>query len=670
MGQRRPHIVVVMADDLGWSGVGFNMQQEQAMLPAMTWVQTPTLDTLARNGVVLKRHYAGKSCAPSRSSFLSGRFPFHVNQNNPRIEQPFMGVPLNMSTIADVLSEQGYETYHVGKWHLGMHSEQLLPLNRGFKDSLAMLGGSMDYFTLQSGWPDKHQMTDLWLNGAPAKPRLDEANADAKQCVKYSVRGEGSVEQCKPYATNIFMDYALEKVRSHDTNKPMFMYLALQNVHSPHQVPTRFLDAYSEDDFPVDSPRRYGFAMVTALDEAIRKLQAELVAKAMWQNTLLVFTSDNGGKTSEAPNYPLRGGKGSVFDGGVRVASLVAGGFLPDAMRGRKLDGLIHMCDWWATFAGLAGVEGAKVAGFMDPSSQESVSIPHRVKRVDSLDMWPYISGEVLTSPRKVVHVSYDPTDGRGALIAGRWKLVVGAFGSFYPKPTSPDPAKTRKLTDHNSSRRLWSVSHDCGTAGCLFDLQTDEREINDLQSSEVHGAVLKAMQDMYAASANTHFQAHFVNGLDRLDAKTRARENGKFWSPWQRDLPPGSMTDWSLNGREMGNHPGTKDAQACSDLCAHEDACIGWQFKQAAPNSEEEDAFKDRCVLYDRLNSEGLGSVKIDKEYVSGVKNEAHIDIKDEQFLKSWVDMNEQAAAISQEDPTARRLWGETSTELRGSFV
>lgn len=395
----------------------------------------------------------------------------------------------------------------------------------------------------------------------------------------------------------------------------------------------------------------------------------------MWQNTLLVFTSDNGGKKTEAPNYPLRGGKGGVFEGGVRVASLVAGGFLPDAMRGRKLDGLIHMCDWWATFASLAGVSGAKVAGFMDPSSQESVSIPHRVKRVDSLDMWPYISGEVRTSPRKVVHVSYDPTDGRGALIAGRWKLVVGAFSSFYPEPTSPDHAKKRKLTDGNNSRRL--ELHDCGTAGCLFDLQTDEREINDLQSSEVHGAVLKAMQDMYAASADTHFQAHFVNGHDKLDARTRAVENGKFWSPWQRDLPPRSMTDRSLNGREIGSYPGTKDAQACRDLCAHEGACIGWQFKQAAQNSEEGDAFKDRCVLYDRLNSEGLGSVKIDKEYVSGVKNEDHIDIKDEQFLKAWVDMNEQAAAISQEDPTttvtttqARRLWGETSTELRDNFV
>merc|ERR1719183_2365571 len=109
--------------------------------------------------------------------------------------------------------------------------------------------------------------------------------------------------------------------------------------------------------------------MISALDEAMGHLTEELVKKGMWEDTLLLFTSDNGGKYSEAPNYPLRGGKGSVFEGGVRVASLVAGGFLPDAMRGRELDGLIHMCDWWATFASLAGVSGAKVAGFMDPSS-------------------------------------------------------------------------------------------------------------------------------------------------------------------------------------------------------------------------------------------------------------------------------------------------------------
>jgi arylsulfatase I/J len=215
--------------------------------------------------------------------------------------------------------------------------------------------------------------------------------------------------------------------------------------------------------------------MITALDEAVRNLQTELVKKSMWEDTLLVFMSDNGGKFQEAPNYPLRGGKGGVFEGGVRVASFVSGGFLPEAMRGRTLDGLIHICDWWVTFAGLAGISDAKNPGFLDPRSEDNAAIPHGVKRIDSLDMWPYLSGEVQHSPRHVVHLSFNPDkNNKGALIVGRWKLVVGSFGSFFPEPTSPDPKAKR-----NVSKLL---QKDCGSGGCLFDLKVDEGETNELQ--------------------------------------------------------------------------------------------------------------------------------------------------------------------------------------------
>merc|ERR1712110_1303832 len=163
-------------------------------------------------------------------------------------------------------------------------------------------------------------------------------------------------------------------------------------------------------------------------------------------------------------------------------ASLVAGGFLPESMRGRRLDGLMHTCDWWATFAGLAGVSGVKAPGFMDPRSDQSASIPHAVKRVDSLDMWPYLSGQVQTSPRKVVHLSYVPADAQGALIVGRWKLVVGEFDAAFTWPAAPDSSKSRRLagvSETNGRRRRKNGKTQCGTAGCLFDLQTDEGELN-----------------------------------------------------------------------------------------------------------------------------------------------------------------------------------------------
>jgi arylsulfatase I/J len=639
--QRRPHIVVVMADDLGWSGAGFNLQPEQRRTHSQ-WVQTPKLDELARSGVLLKRHYAGKSCAPSRSSFMSGRFPVHVNQENPPIEQPFTGVPLDMSTIADVLSEQGYETYHIGKWHLGMHSEELLPYKRGFNHSLAMLGGSMDYFNFSSGWVAKKKMTDLWLNDKPASYLIDAAYGFEGQCEHYSVRGSGPAAQCKPYATSVFMNYALDKIRHHNKEKPMFMFLALQNVHGPHQVPTRFLDLYSPDEFPADSPRRYGYAMISALDEAMGHLTEELVKKGMWDDTLFLFTSDNGGKYSEAPNYPLRGGKGSVFEGGVRVASFVTGGFLPKEVRGRWLDGLMHICDWWATFAGLAGVSGATGSGFMDPKSAKSWSIPARAKQVDSLDMWPYISGTAQESPRKVVHLSHDA--GKGGMIVGRWKFIIGSWAAFHPQVTSPD--------DLSGDDDI--TIHTCGNAdeGCLFDLESDEREENDLRSSSHHHDILQAVRDIYMKTSETYYQSYFAEGKEKPLAKDAAMKNGNIWTPWKRSLPPKAMTDRKLNGQKLpgARYADTLDAQECYDKCQQDNTCRGWQFKPGSCGKDTED--ENCCILFEFV-FHNAGSIKEVPEFISGIKNDDHISMIDD---VPWLNMNVEASSISQDNPLDRQ--------------
>merc|ERR1711920_641413 len=119
-------------------------------------------------------------------------------------------------------------------------------------------------------------------------------------------------------------------------------------------------------------------------------------------------------------------------------------------MRGRWLDGLLHVCDWWATFASLAGVSGDLL--FTDSKSTDSWSIPDRVKHVDSLNMWPYLSGQEQSSPRNVVHLSYDGNQGgKGGLIVGRWKLMIGRFDSLFPSPISPDPMP-RRLTQSNGT--------------------------------------------------------------------------------------------------------------------------------------------------------------------------------------------------------------------------
>ena len=147
------------------------------------------------------------------------------------------------------------------------------------------------------------------------------------------------------------------------------------------------------------------------MDDVVGDLVSLLKEKGLWNNLLLVISSDNGGGLKEGGNtYPLKGGKGSEWQGGIRVNGLVSGGYLPENMRGQKTDGYIHIADWYATFCYLAGV---------DPTDQKAAEA--KLPPIDSLNMWPMISGQNATSPRVDIPASYS------TLISGDYKILQGA---------------------------------------------------------------------------------------------------------------------------------------------------------------------------------------------------------------------------------------------------
>ena len=151
-----PHLVMALVDDLGYAGVGFSSSSDEPI--------TPRIDTLASSGALLTRHYTFKYCSPSRSSFLSGRLPAHVNQQNRPPNVAGGGIAINMTTIGTVLRDAGYATVHVGKWHGGMSHPAQLPINRGFDSSLAMLSGAADHWT-----NERFGIVDLWKDKSPAR---------------------------------------------------------------------------------------------------------------------------------------------------------------------------------------------------------------------------------------------------------------------------------------------------------------------------------------------------------------------------------------------------------------------------------------------------------------------------------------------------------------------
>lgn len=441
------NIVFFMADDFGHYNVGFHGNKE---------ARTPALDALVQEGVQLEWHYVYKYCSPTRSSFLSGRLPIHVNTANRHIDDAG-GVDIRMATVADKLRAVGYQTHQVGKWHAGSSAEGCLPYRRGFMSSFGYLGGMTDHYT--QGGPGH---IDFWDTAGPAYGHNGSKCAD----------GTGSTRTCfSPLYNAIqFNNRSLSIIAAHDPATSLFLYHAWQETHFPNQVPSLFIN----DAIDYELRRVYN-GMAYCMDTGIANITAALKAKGMWDKTFVVFSSDNGGdeiSDKGGNNYPLRGMKFTDFEGGTRVAAFAAGGALPAARRGTVETGLMHVCDWYATFAELAG-------------ASPSDSPPDGLPGPDSVSMWDVVA-KGAASPRSVIALSKD------VLIQWPYKVVLGQqkgkgwwTGKVHPNASYPN------ITNSDAG---------CPT-GCLFHIDDDPGEHTDL-SAALPGVLanLTALLGEYAA--------------------------------------------------------------------------------------------------------------------------------------------------------------------------
>lgn len=365
----QPNIVYILADDLGRKDVGFHGSD----------IKTPNIDRLAETGAKLEQFYVQPMCTPTRAALLTGRYPMRYGlQTLVILPDQTYGLPTSERLLPQALKEVGYQTALIGKWHLGHAKREYWPRQRGFDYHYGPLIGEIDYFT--------HEMNgqrDWYRNNKPLK----EAG----------------------YVTTLLGQDAVRRIREHDPKKPLFMYLAFTAPHTPYQAPQNYLDRYKNIS---DPSRRAYSAMVTAMDDQIGNVLAALDARGMRDNTIIVFHSDNGGTRSAmfagqietkgalpADNSPFRDGKGSLYEGGTRVASLVN---WPAKIKPTTINQMIHVVDLFPTLAKLAG---AKVDG----------GLP-----LDGLDMWPTLS-QGQASPRQ--EIVYNIEMFRGAVRQGDWKL-------------------------------------------------------------------------------------------------------------------------------------------------------------------------------------------------------------------------------------------------------
>jgi len=297
----KPHIVMFVVDDLGWYNVGWHNQE----------MITPHSDQLVREGVELDRSYTFQYCAPTRSSIMSGRLPYHVNQVILTNWVLDWSMPREMTAMPRKLKEAGYATHMVGKWHVGFENEGMTPHGRGFDTSFGFFDGAEDHWTQSSCFdPSCNEPASqhspaipLWMAGY-FKNTVDlwctDRPCDGRAGKHFHMGRNGQVVGDEEhYGDHMFANEAIAIIKDHDPMIPLFFYVAFQNNHEPLEAPDRYIEMYPEhwrDD------RRWYAGMTTYWDECVGNITQTLKDKGMYSNTLIVLTTDNGGPTYWAPS--------------------------------------------------------------------------------------------------------------------------------------------------------------------------------------------------------------------------------------------------------------------------------------------------------------------------------------------------------------------------------
>ncbi|XP_068248787.1 arylsulfatase B-like [Palaemon carinicauda] len=395
--ETKPHIILIVADDLGWNDVSWH--NPKAM--------TPHLEELAKGGVVLNQAYVQPICTPTRSALLTGRYPYTLGRQRGVLwpEEP-TGLTIKHKIIPQALKAVGYSTHIVGKWHLGFCSWDYTPTSRGFDTFWGYYTGAEDYY---------HHVRPSWYQGKPVHPDQPLGSRSNSIPFGYDFRNNTDPEYSVDgqYSTYVFSSYIEDLLRTRNASDPMFLYLPFQSVHSPLQVPKNYTAPFEHIK---DQARRVKLGMILALDEAVGRVLQSLKDTGHYDNSVIIFTSDNGGPTvSAGNNWPLRGNKTTLWEGGTRVPAFVHSPLLPN--KGTVSNKLIHVTDWFATSVGLGG------GTFPDDTN--------------GYDQWKAISSSA-PSPRAEMIYNIDMTNGMDAGIRmGDYKLLVGNPG---PGKWTPPP--------------------------------------------------------------------------------------------------------------------------------------------------------------------------------------------------------------------------------------
>lgn len=396
-GRAGPNIVVIITDDQGYADAGFQSPSRLA---------TPNIDRIAREGVRFTQGYVTYSvCGPSRAGLMTGRYQDRFGSSrNPIIDPsvPNNGVPRTQPMISELLKPAGYKSAIIGKWHLGTHPT-LRPNARGFDEFFGFTSGGHEYL------PEK-----LTLNG------LEDVR-EMWAWYRTKIEHNDSRVEITGYLTDELSDAAVRFI-DRQGDEPFFLYLAYNAPHTPMQATEEYLARFPDEK---SERRRVYAAMMSAVDDGVGRVLDKLDELQLADDTIVFFLSDNGGANNNASdNTPLKDGKGSFYEGGIRV---------PFAMRwtgtipaGTVYDHPVIALDIAATAVAQAGVK-----------------VPEATP-LDGVDLVPYVRGDQTGRPHQTLFwVNQDAK--RYAIRDGDWKLIL----QTEPRALfnlADDPSETKDL--------------------------------------------------------------------------------------------------------------------------------------------------------------------------------------------------------------------------------
>ena len=511
---KKPNVIILITDDQGYGDLALN---------GNTIIKTPTIDKFATESVSLTNYHVGTTCAPTRAGFLTGR-----NCNRNGVWHTIMGASiLNREevTLADVFKENGYRTAMFGKWHLG-DNHPFAPQERGFEETFYHGGGGVG------------QTPDYWNNNY-----FDD-----------TYFRNGTPEKVEGYCTDVWFDEAIKFIETKKDDQ-FLCYLSLNAPHSPYNVPEKYYDMYKDEDSLLETQKRF-YGMITNIDDNFSKLLQKLEDLKIAENTIVIFTTDNGSangyhvdeKTGKVYGYNanMRGKKGSEYDGGHRVPFMIR---WPNGKleAGKSLPDLVAHVDVLPTLATLAGI---------DFTSE---------KVMDGTDVSPYILGSSKIKDRYLVtdtqRISWPKKGKNSCVMNGDWRLVDGK--ELYN--ISRDPGQRSNLAELHPDRvaamndfyNTWWESVIKETKYSTIDLGSGEGDVLTCHDARTVDYFPPWNQQLIRAGKPMKPASFFVNFVSsgKYNFKLRrwpSESKEALGAAISDEIPATPTTDGRINGKAM----------------------------------------------------------------------------------------------------------------------